>query len=165
MGERTSFALLLFLSTLVMFSTLCVVFAESPNWSVVTSFSGGNGIITTDEFICHNVEWRIRWSFSPRTDNPEFTSFQVYVYSTESKSYFASIKKSGTEETSGSLIVANHTGTFYLEIIASIGNSYSITIEKNLNSIPEFASWMIVPLCLTASLVVVGFRKKIRKIS
>ena len=41
--------------------------------------------------------------------------------------------------------------------------NYTIIIEENIDSIPEFPSWIIIPIFLTITLTSVIFRKKIRK--
>ena len=71
-----------------------------------------------------------------------------------------SIIKSGTEETNGILYINGFNGTFYMDIVSN-ADSYIIIIEENLDSIPEFPSWTILPLLLATTLTVIVYRKKL----
>lgn len=134
------------------------VFASSGNWSEVARFSGGAGIITTEPFTCDHVDWRIRWEYEPRTENPEDPpGLEVCVYTQEYHSpYFERFNKWGTEETNGTLYIHNKNGTFHLAIICGVP-SYTIIVEQDVNSIPEFPSWtplLIMLLAVTALAVI-----------
>jgi len=143
------------------------VFASSGNWSEVARFSGGGGIITTEPFTCDHVDWRIRWEIEPRSEYPEssfFSPFGVYVYPDEFHSaWFESIIWRGTEETSGILYIYDKNGTFYMEILASL-ESYTLIIEQNLESIPEFPSWTPLLIMLLAVVAVaLIYRRSLHK--
>ena len=50
---------------------------------------------------------------------------------------------------SGISIVNDHVGNFYMSVETSwLVNDYTIIIEQNVNSIPEFSSWIVFPLFL-----------------
>ena len=63
------------------------------------------------------------------------------------------------EQTSGILKVYNQSGSFYINVDASIKN-YTIIVEQNINSIPEFPSWAILPLLAVGSISIIIFKKK-----
>jgi len=136
----------------------------SNNWSEVTRFSGEGGISTTEHFTCDHVDWRIRWEYEPRTDNPAGSALLVYVYSYDGSfmrdHWFESIIKRGIGETNGILYIYNKNGTFNLDVLASTAG-YTLIIEQNLDSIPEFPSWAILPVLFIASLTVILGRKRV----
>jgi len=136
--------------------------ATSENWSEVTRFTGGGGIITTESFTCDHVEWRIRWEYEPRTENPEDPpGLEVCVYTQEYHSpWFERFSKWGTEETNGTLYIHNKNGTFHLAIICGVP-SYTVIIEQDVESIPEFPSWIILPLFLIATFLALAVRKRL----
>jgi hypothetical protein len=141
-----------------------IVLGSSSNWVQVARFTGGAGIITTEPFTCDYVEWRIRWEYETRTENPEDPpGLEVCVYTQEYHSpYFEHLNNWGTEETNGTLIIHDKNGTFHLTIICGVP-SYTVIVEQNLESIPEFPSWTILPLFLIASIIVIVCKKKLTK--
>ncbi len=150
-------ASLLFLSVV----TLGIVFASSSSWSEVTRFTGsGTEDYTTDYFNCEHAEWRIRWEYVPHSGLPMFALFSVYTYPQgEDALYIDYIIKIGANDTDGISYIHNSDGTFYSKINVAITESYTIIIEQDLNSIPEFPSWTILPLFLVTTLFVIILKK------
>ncbi|WP_455278481.1 hypothetical protein [[Eubacterium] cellulosolvens] len=140
-----------------------IVFASSNNWSEVTRFTGsGTEHYTTDFFNCEHVEWRIRWEYVPHPSLPFLALFSVYTYPQgEDVSYIDSIIKTGNNDTNGTSYIHNNDGTFYSKINVATTESYTIIIEQDLNSIPEFPSWIILPMFLIGSVIALFVGKKI----
>jgi len=138
--------------------------ATSENWSEVARFTGGGGIGTTEPFTCDHVDWRIRWEIEPRNDSSERTAFLVYIFPYSDAflrdPWFESIQHYGTEETSGTLYIYDHNGSFDMDVLASI-ESYTMIIEQDVDSIPEFPSWTILPLFLIATFLALSVRKRL----
>ena len=69
----------------------------------------------------------------------------------------------GEYGTNGTEYIHDKNGTFHLEII-STAQSYTLIIEQNLESIPEFPSWapMLIVLLIIA-IVSVIYRPKLFK--
>ena len=86
-------------------------------------------------------------------------AFLVYVYPA-GEHWFEKIEHFGREETNGMLNVSNKSGSFYLNVLTGNVDNFTIIIEENIVSIPEFPSWIILPLFLTIFLSVILFRKK-----
>ena len=141
-----------------------IAFASSSDWSEVTRFTGsGTEHYTTDYFICEHAEWRIRWEYVPHPGLPLLALFSVYTYPQgEDTLYLDSIIKAGANDTNGTSYIHKNDGTFYSKINVATTESYTIIIEQDLNSIPEFPSWIILPLFLITTLFGITVRKKIR---
>ena len=136
------------------------------NWVEVTRFTGGSNITTTDHFTCDHVDWRIRWEYEPRNDNIR-TVFRVYIFPYSDafprEPWFESIQKYGTEETSGILYIHDHNGSFDMDVLVSL-ESYTMIIEQDLESIPEFPSWTPLLIMLIVVIVVtVVYRINLKK--
>lgn len=134
--------------------------APSDNWIEVTRFIGSKGF-TTNAFSCNHTEWRIRWEFDPgHWHFADMYTLHVTTYKEgEATTYFNKI----TEPPGGNLNgveLLNQSGTFYLEIGSGLINSYTIIVEENIDSIPEFSSWIVLPLFLIAPLTIATYRKK-----
>jgi len=137
--------------------------AAPSNWNEVTSFTGsGSETYTTDYFTCDHVEWRIRWEYVPDSNYPEYAIFSVMTYPQgEDVLYVSLIMKSGSEDTSGVSYIHNNKGTFYMEISFANTQSYTIIVEQDLYSIPEFPSFLILPLFMIATLLtVIVYRRR-----
>lgn len=151
--------------------TSSIVFASSDDWSEVTRFTGGTHerAHKTESFTCDHVEWRIRWEYEPRTDIPENqTGIQFYVYTQENPdhwfkgmAHWGEYGKTG-KPPNGTEYIHDKNGTFHLEIISS-AQSYTLIIEQDLESIPEFPAWIILPLLLTATLLIMVGKKRLPK--
>jgi len=135
----------------------------SDNWVEVTRFIGTSGF-TTDVFVCDHVEWRIRWEFDPgHWHFADMYTLWVTTYKEgESTKYFNQIREPPGGNLSG-VELLNQSGTFYLEIGSGLSDSYTIIVEENIDSIPEFPSWIILPLFLTATLIVTLARKRLMR--
>jgi len=64
---------------------------------------------------------------------------------------------------SGVSYIHHQEGTFYMNIRTANIESFTIIVEQDLNSIPEFPSWIIMPLFIVATLVVMMFKNKLSK--
>ena len=128
--------------------------ATPTMWSEVTSpiLGAGTQNITTDHFTCNHSEWRIRWEFS--TDYPPEVLFSVHTYPRgEDVLFIDSIVKMVDVESVGTSYIHNKTGTFYMKINTVYCWSYTIIVEEDLHSIPEFSPILILPLSMIAVLL------------
>ena len=163
--KRATFIVVLFCLCLLV-STSGVAFASSDNWIEVTRFTGlGTEIRKTDYFICDQSEWRIRWEYIPDSQYSSLISFSVYTYPIMEGSRGPApanvINKVGIEDTNGTSNIHGYPGTFYMYINNVGTESYTIIVEQDLDSIPEFPSCLILPLFLVATLSVIVFKKRL----
>jgi hypothetical protein len=140
-----------------------IVLATPENWSEVTRFTGsGTQQYTTEYFTCSHVEWRIRWSYVPDPNYPQYTVFNVYTYPQGEDVFIDSILKTGGSETSGISYIHNRQGTFYMKINVANTQSYTIIVEQDLDSVPEFSTFLMLPLFIVITLLtaVINRRKR-----
>ena len=69
--------------------------------------------------------------------------------------------KTGTKDTSGTSYIHEYPGTFHMRINVGATESYTIIVEQDLDSIPEFPSWLVIPIFLAATLFVIVYKKKL----
>jgi hypothetical protein len=144
---------------------LGIAFASTANWSEVTRFTGGGGATTkTEPFTCNYVEWRIRWEFDPRHWHfPQLHIFSVTTYPQDEDSHYVdSIYEIASGNKTGTHYINDNAGTFYMQIDTCIIDSYTIIVEQNTDSIPEFPSWALLLVMVVAVLVIaVIYRRKL----
>jgi hypothetical protein len=156
---------LLFLCVMLIFfvaTTMTVhslVLAETANWSEVATFTGPGSRQTqnTTHFAIGHGEWRIRWTYTPDPNYSAEAGFFVYVYPQgATKSYVGAIYSIGGSPTNGTAYVHNLTGSFYMSVLAGTPGilSYTLVVEQDLNSVPEFPPSTILPFALTIALLV-----------
>lgn len=138
-----------------------VVFASSGNWVEVATFTGSVGIGSTSHFTVDHVDWRIRLEIDP-SNSSESSSFAVYVFQ-DSEPWSEKISQLTTNETTGILNIHNHSGSFYLVVQTMNVDSYTMIVEQNTETIPEFPSGLILPLIVTVVLMAVVYRKRLSK--
>jgi hypothetical protein len=169
---KTSLFFLCVLLTFLMTTTTTAhnpVLANPENWSEVTRFTGAGSRQSqnTTYFTVDHAEWRIQWGYTPNADYAAVAGFIVYVYPPGEAypNYTVAIFDIGGNQTNGTSYVHNQTGTFYMSVTAvepAIIN-YTIIVEQDLDSVPEFPSPTLIPFTLTAALltgVVVAYRKQ-----
>jgi hypothetical protein len=143
--------------------------ASSENWSEVFRFTGSKpltGIYAeSDDFICEHAEWRIRWEYVPDSTMGDVATFAVYTYRRDETGATDLINVTARvlepEDTSGISYIHEETGVFYMEILYNSVESYTVIVEQDLNSIPEFPSWIILPLVLAITLFSIIFKRKL----
>ncbi|WNZ30140.1 MAG: hypothetical protein IAX21_04620 [Candidatus Bathyarchaeota archaeon] len=150
----------------VLFLSTCIpnaVFASSENWVEVMRFSENSSWLgETDPFIIDHVDWRIKWEYVPRPNEENLSVFQVYAETHEDfHKRVDSIVNWGSGIYNGTLNITDDFGKYKLFIISNVP-SFSIIIEQNIDSIPEFPSWIVLPLFLIATLSLIAARKKLK---
>jgi len=139
-------------------SLSCIAFASLDNWVEVVRFEG-NQSTKTEQFTCNNVEWRIKWEFVPSPQDSKLAIFEVFTYPTTQSvrmtTYSNSIIKRGVENTNGTSYIHDYQGTFYMNIRVVGTKNYTLIVEQNTDSIPEFPSWIILPLFLVVTFVAI----------
>ena len=163
MGDRkTSSIVVLFSCFLLLGSVPSIVFAFSDNWVEVTTFTGSGGVHSTSHFAVDYVDWRIRWEVTPGNDSERGTSFNAYVYPTYGGPQIEEMHHTiGTEKTTGTLNIYNHRGIFYIVVVTMNIADVKLIIEQNIESIPEFPSWAVLPVFLISGLVVLVYKRKL----
>lgn len=135
---------------------------KTENWVQVATLAGQGGVSSTDTFIVEHNDWRILWEVELDNET-EWPLLQAYILlQTEfegSEQRVGSIQMFVNEQTSGILKVYNQTGTFYVDVDASIKN-YTIIVEQNVNSIPEFPPALILSFFCGVCLAIVVVKKR-----
>ena len=162
-GKRNGTIITVLISLFLLGSTSGIAFVSSGNWVEVTRFTGDRiGISTLESFTCEHDEWRIIWEYVPNIDS-NWSVFSIYV---EAAGFLHkrvdSVVNTGSEVTNGTLYINDNNGTYYLNIISNVPR-YTIIIEQNIDSIPEFPSWIILPLLLTVTLVIMVGKQRLPK--
>ncbi|MCW4021924.1 MAG: hypothetical protein NWF02_02025 [Candidatus Bathyarchaeota archaeon] len=142
---------------------------SEANWVEVDSVAGnGAQFGYTSSFDINHIEWRIRWEYTPLYDFGTQNDFGFSVVPEENKIdgiYTSNMSIASVKhpiEQNGTLHFNNLTGTFYLYF--SPGNTnWKISIEENITSIPEFPSWIILPLFISVTLTMLFVSNKIQR--
>ncbi len=153
----------------LLFFLLCIpvfsidnVFGTSQSWEEVTRFDRiGSWFGNTTAFTIYHNNWRIRWEYEMA--DPNLTAFFFDVKIQDTDVIIANYSNSGKLDiTQGILNITGYEGDFYL-FVGNNANSYSIIVEQDMESIPEFPSWIILPFFIVATLAVMIGKNKLRK--
>jgi hypothetical protein len=108
------------------------------------------------QFECSHVEWRIRWSYDA-VGSP-FESVLLIQKSGDLTVYSESyLSKSGVRN------IHNEAGNFSLEITCINMYEYTIIIEEDVDSIPEFTTATLAIVLVAVSVLAVALSKKVEK--
>jgi len=143
-------------------SMLSVAFASSDNWVEVTRFSDEIWFMPeyTDSFQINCSEWRIRWEVESLSYGSDLSFWVVPQENYNPKRFSDSLSIAGVNQftkTDGTLNITSEPGTYYL-FTGTSGSRYTLIVEQNLESIPEFPSWLVLPLFLVVSLAAIIYR-------
>ncbi len=140
-------------------STVGFAFAASGNWVEVVTFSEEQPRFgETDSFTIDHEEWRILWEYE--IDQVNLTAFFFDVINNDTHQLVGNYSNNiDLNITQGVYNITGAPGAFYLDM-GSNGLSYSITIEQNVDSVPEFGSWIVIPVTLGTVLFVVAYKKR-----
>ncbi|MBN2259204.1 MAG: hypothetical protein JW702_01515 [Clostridiales bacterium] len=138
---------------------------QTENWVPVATLTGPGGISSTDTFTVEHNDWRILWAVELDNET-EWPLLQAYIFRQTgfkgSEQRVGSIQMFVNEQTSGILKVYNQSGTFYIDVNASIEN-YTIVVEQNIDSIPEFSSIIFVPILLVSAVIGIIIRIRLKR--
>ncbi len=155
-----------FFSLFLLGSLSGIVLGQEENWVEVVRFTGtgaffGSTIPSTDPFTINQFDWRIKWEYE--INIPDLTAFLFDVKLADTGEIIDSYSNSGNLNiTQGIMNITDYQGELYL-FIGTNAKSYSILVEQNTDSIPEFSSWAILPIGLVSTLVVIVIGSKFRK--
>ena len=154
MEKKKIFTLAVLTIIIAMFMTASSV--KAVDWVEVDRRSGSafpDPAEFSMQFECSHVEWRIRWSYD--TVGSPFESVlliqkrgDLIVYS---ESY---LSKSGVRN------IHNEAGNFSLDITCLNMYEYTIIVEQDVDSIPEFTSATLIMAFITVSILAVVLSKK-----
>jgi hypothetical protein len=156
--------LMLFLFTFTLIPS--VVFANSGNWIEVVRYAGeGTGFGASPPFTINHTEWRIRWEYAPSFPFGSQRDFDFWVIPEVNRNdHFRSNMSIASVnhpiEKNGTLYISNSTGTFFIETVPC-SSEWTIIVEQNIDSIPEFPSWLILPVFLAATLSAIVLKKRL----
>lgn len=136
------------------------------NWVEIVTFthsvSGIAFLHPTSHFTVDYADWRIRWEVNPGNAPERGTSFNAYIFPETSGPSIEEMHYTiGTEKTTGTLNIYDHKGSFYIIVQTTNIADIKLIIEQNIDSIPEFPSWTILPLVLTITLFSVVVKRKL----
>ena len=125
-----------------------LVFGSSEeNWVEVLNINRtGGASFNSGRFTIDYPEWRIRWEFDPghwHFADLHFLNITVYEEEELGTFYITNIYGSGNQN-NGIYNVPNNIGKFYMKINTGIVENFTIIVEQNIESIPEFPSMTIL---------------------
>lgn len=144
------------LLTTILAMSMTISSVKATTWVEVDRRSGSpfpNLAEFSMQFECSHVEWRIKWSYDA-VGSP-FESLLVIQKSGDlivySEGYFS---KSGVRN------IHNEAGNFSLDITCLNMYEYTIIVEQDVDSIPEFTPVALIVGLITVSALVVVLSKK-----
>lgn len=148
------------LAVLISFMVLESAQASPEHWTEVTRFTGSTDQ-NTIYFTCSHNEWRLNWTYTPNAQYPTLAGFACTIKDNESLT-IDSIYQTGNETTSGLTYMHNKPGTFYLTIGVANLVDYTIIIEQDLDSIPEYPVGLLFAMLTIAIGIATATRHRAR---
>jgi len=120
------------------------------SWVEVTKFTGHGSLFgATSPFVIDHNEWRIRWEYVPLWVFGPQNDFTFFVVPEENRIegvFTSGMSIAGVNspvEKNGTLYFPDLNGTFYLHFAPGT-STWTVIVEQNLDSIPEFSSKTIL---------------------
>ena len=154
------------LLTIMLAMPMMISLVEATDWVEVARWSGyafpDPEHFETEQFECSHVEWRIKWSYVAE-GSPFESIFVIKIYKEGVSDYINLILKTGYINKSGIKNIHDNNGTFYLDITAANIDEYTIIIEQDVDSIPEFTPATVAIVLIAVSILAVVLSKKFKK--
>jgi len=148
---------------LIFFVLLCYMVASeatqlvnAATWVEVGRWTGSafpdQETFSTGEYVCNHTEWRVRWNYVAVGDPFEsiLTIRQGGNLTVFSKSYFSQ---------NGVKYFHDQEGNFSLSVFCANMNEYAIVIEQDIDSIPEYPLFLLLPLFVMATMLTIAVCK------
>ena len=147
---------------------MAVSLAKAETWVEVGSWTGGGGLTTTGYFTITHEEWRIRYNMILSSD----AECRMDVYEDGEEESFA-MMYGWHNNSEGTIKVTRYTAEHFPNIHSSIGvfhidtvlfgvGSYSIIVEQDVDTIPEFTPIALILVLIAVSTLLVAVSKKFR---
>jgi len=151
----------LILLTIMLTMLIPIHLVKADYWVEVVRFTGENlGYHTTESFSCEYDEWRVRWECVPNVDF-NLSTFIMNVETVESfNKRVDGVVNIGSDVLNGTLYINDNFGRYCLAIVSNVPK-YTIIVEQNIDSIPEFPSMipmLLILVVLTVTLVIYKHR-------
>jgi heme/copper-type cytochrome/quinol oxidase subunit 2 len=152
---------------------LCIIIpvVHAANWQSVKNFMGTSDQ-NTDNFTITATEWKIHWTYTPRSDYSYLSLFSFNVYEKGGQIKTLYILKTGANETSGTEYIHGGQKDYFLVIsVANLaGSGYTITVGQNADTIPSIPTTsnptvyiIIIVIIIVAIILAVLLLKRRRK--
>lgn len=143
------------LMTIMLAIPMLVNSVKATEWVEVARFYRNADRLdeTTENFTCNHMDWRITWLYHPWEGG---SVFRITIYRTDTNEVITEINDDYRYilTKTGERYISGNNGTFYLKISAvNIAYYYEIVIEQDLDSIPEFPLFLILPLFMMVTLL------------
>jgi hypothetical protein len=142
---------------LLIFLSSSIALTGAASWSEVIQFTGSAGQ-DTPYFSCGHMEWRILWSLTLGSQGST-GGIVAYVYDNRGD-LVTTIAPWMNGARSGETYIHNHEGTFYLSISTINVASYTLTIEQDTESVPEFSPLTLLLLSIGLSIATIAATKQ-----
>lgn len=135
-----------------------------PNWvgwstgSGSADFDGNPRIYNgTNSVTSRFNEWRINWKYEK--NDFVLTTFYCEIRLVDTDEVIGSFSTNSSDKTEGIYNITGYDGTFTI-FIETNTPKYFYEIERNINSIPEFPSWVVLPILIVGSFSIIVLKKK-----
>jgi hypothetical protein len=120
-----------------------------------------SGTIISEVFTIDYPDWRIRWEFDPgHWHFEQFYFLNITAYQEgESENHLVHIHAS-VHKLNGTQDINENYGKYYLKITQGMIESFTIIVEQNIDSIPEFPFWIILPITLAVCSIAIVMKRR-----
>ena len=146
------------LLTIMLVMPMTISLAKAVTWVEVTRQSGSafpDPAEFSMQFECNHIEWKIKWSYDA-VGSPWESLLLIQ------KNGDLIVYSDGYISKSGVRYIHNEAGNFSLGITCLNIYEYTIIIEQDIDSIPEFTPVALIIALIAVSIFVVALSKKFK---
>ena len=148
---------LIFTSILFLSMSVTLVNAQT-HWVVTERWTEP---VAVSYFNCPHVEWKVTWDFKVKLGS----SYSIEIIDVDTLESVVSETRIGSFVYQGKgEYTHNRSGRFQMVIdVSNDVTNFVVLVVQNIESIPEFPSWIILPLFISSTICVIIVRNKIGK--
>jgi hypothetical protein len=117
--------------------------------------------VTSSRFDCNHVSWEVHWNFKDIALGSTWTIEIIDIDALENNVTFFKTGVGSFVSVNSGQYTHNQSGRYQITIEVNRINDFEVFVIQDMDSIPEFPSWIMLPLFLITTISVIVIRKKL----
>jgi hypothetical protein len=151
--------------TLIIVLVLIFVLASLPNiapvnaeeWAEVAKWTEP---VTGSRFNCNHVNWEVHWNFKDIAIGSTWTIEIIDIDALGNNFTFFETGVGSFVSINSGQYTHNQSGRYQITINVQRINDFEVFVRQDIDSIPEFPSWLFLPLFIIAILALIFKRRR-----
>ena len=139
-----------------------IVAVSAERWVEVAKWTES---VTSSRFDCNHVSWEVHWNFKDIALGSTWTIEIIDIDALENNVTFFKTGVGSFVSVNSGQYTHNQSGRYQITIDVNRINDFEVFVRQDIDSIPEFPSWMLLSIFLILTLVSIIIRKRLVRLN